>query len=263
VNAPARLDPGLVRVATRDGIARITLARPARHNALVPDLIDGVLAALDAVAAADPVALVLAAEGASFSTGGDVAGFLAVPRGQRRGYADRLVGGLHEAILRLIDLPCPVVVRLQGPVTGGSVGFVLAADLAAMVDTAFLAPWYVVVGFSPDGGWTALLPERIGPARAGAIQMLNRRIGAVEAERLGLVTASVPAGELDPTLDGWLAALAGADRDSILATRRLLMPPDRRDRIAAGLAREKAMFLERIDSEAVEARMRRFLERAR
>jgi len=50
-----------------------------------------------------------------------------------------------------------------------------------------------VVGFSPDGGWTALLPELIGAARALAIQISNQRIGAQEAVALGLAQSVVEA----------------------------------------------------------------------
>lgn len=253
----------LVRLTVDGAVARVTLARPERHNALVPDLVDGLVAALDAVAGASLGALVLAAEGRSFSTGGDVAGFAAVPRRERRAYAERVVGGLHGAILALLDLPFPTIVRVQGPVTGGSVGLVLAADLAVMSEAAFLAPYYGAVGFAPDGGWTTLLPERIGAARAGAILLTNRHVGAVEAARLGIVTDAVAADQLDAVLDERLAALLACDPGTAMAARELLMPPERRDAVITGLAREKARFLDMIDTEAVETGMRRFLEARR
>ncbi|MFX5937574.1 enoyl-CoA hydratase/isomerase family protein, partial [Acinetobacter baumannii] len=88
------------------------------------------------------------------------------PRGERRLYAAALIGALTAVILRLLDLPCPLITALAGPVTGGSCGLVFTADLVVMGPRAFIQPYYVDVGFAPDGGWTALLPERIGPARA-------------------------------------------------------------------------------------------------
>jgi 2-(1,2-epoxy-1,2-dihydrophenyl)acetyl-CoA isomerase len=253
----------LVQLALADRVARLTFNRPARHNSLVPALLDDLHAALDAVERADVVAVVLAAKGRSFSSGGDVAAFAQVARGARRAYAGALVGSLNRAILRLIDLPCPVIVRLNGLATGGACGFVFAADLVAMAPDAFMAPYYVDVGFAPDGGWTALLPERIGAARAAAIQLLNRRIEAQEALALGLATAIVPAEQLDAQVASWIATLKAKVPASLAATRALLMPPWRAAAIRAGLAREREQFMDLIDTPQAEAAMARFLAQPR
>jgi len=242
-----------------DGIARITLNRPLRHNSLVPELITQLNAALAEVRRHDLTALVLAGAGKSFSTGGDVAAFHAIPRGQRRGYAETLVGGLHEAILTLIDFPMPVIARVHGPVTGGSLGLVLAADLVAMSSSAFIAPYYADVGFSPDGGWTAMLPERIGIARAREIQILNRHITPAAAVAYGIATEAVSEGHIDHVVDGWIHTLKSKVRGSVLATRELLMPPERRAQITAGLARELDRFLMEIESDEADAGMAKFL----
>ena len=252
----------LVRLVLEDRVARVTLNRPERHNALVPELLTALDQILADCAGHDLVALVLTAEGRSFSTGGDVAAFAARGRGERRSYAEALIGMLNRVILRLLDLPCPVVAAVQGPVTGGSCGLVFAADLVAMAPRAFIQPYYVDVGFAPDGGWTALLPERIGAARAGAIQFLNRRIGPEEAVALGLASTVVAEGEFGATVETWLATLRGKEPASLAATRRLLMSPARRAAIADGLARERAHFLQLIETDATEAGMARFLSRA-
>jgi 2-(1,2-epoxy-1,2-dihydrophenyl)acetyl-CoA isomerase len=252
----------LVLIAVEDRVARLTLNRPARHNSLVPELLDDLHAALDRIEREDLVAVVLAAEGPSFSSGGDIAALAAAPRGERRAYAGRLVGGLNRAILRLVDLPCPVIVRLHGLVTGGACGFVFAADLVAMAPAAFLAPYYVDVGFAPDGGWTALLPERIGAARAAQIQLLNRRIEAAEAASLGLATALVAEERLDTQIAAWTGTLETKAHASLAATRTLLMPPWRAAAIRAGLERERAHFMDLIDSPQAEAGMARFLARS-
>ncbi|MDJ1160042.1 enoyl-CoA hydratase/isomerase family protein [Chelatococcus sp. SYSU_G07232] len=252
----------LVRVTVEDGIARVMLDRPARHNSLVPALMDALNEALADLRRSDLTALVLAGAGRSFSTGGDVAAFAAVPRGERRAYAQTLVGGLNRAILALLDMPCPVIACVHGPVTGGSLGLVLAADLVAMAEGAFVAPYYVEVGFAPDGGWTAMLPARIGEAQARAIQLLNRHVTAAEAVALGIATVACPPEAIDSVVDGWTAALQAKAGTAVRATRALLMPPERRAAIAAGLEREREHFLRLIDEEAVEAGMRWFLDRS-
>lgn len=256
------MSEALAPIDVADGVATLTLNRPARHNALVPELIDALDAALDSLAATPPAILVLRGAGRSFSTGGDVAAFASLPRGARRAYAAGLVGALNQAILKLLALPCPVIAAVHGPVTGGSCGLLFASDLVAMGPRGFLQSYYADVGFSPDGGWTALLPERIGPARAGAIQMLNRRIGAGEAVALGIAQAAPAEDEFEAVIAGWLAALRGKVGPSLAATRALLMPPERLRAVADGLERERLSFLDLIETDETEAGMARFLARA-
>jgi 2-(1,2-epoxy-1,2-dihydrophenyl)acetyl-CoA isomerase len=252
----------LVFTATEGAAATLILNRPARHNSLVPELLEELSEAIDRLDTDTLSCLVLAANGRSFSTGGDVAGFADLPRGQRRIYADRLLGLLNRVILQLIDCPVPVIARVQGPVTGGSCALVFASDLVAFGPRAFVQSYYVDVGFAPDGGWTALLPDRIGVTRASAIQMLNRRIGAEEAVTLGLATRLVAEEDLDATVTEWTATLAGKVRGSLVATRALLTPPARRLALADALERERERFLALIETDATEAGMARFLGRA-
>lgn len=253
--------PPLVLSERQGEVARITLNRSERHNSLVPDLLDALNAALDQLLADPPRVLVLAGAGRSFSTGGDVRAFAAVPGRSRRRYSEHLVGALNAAILKLVDLPCPVVARVQGAATGGSVGFVLASDIVIMAREAFIAPYYVDVGFSPDGGWTALLPERIGPARAAEIQMLNRHIEAAEALALGLATRVVAAQTLDAEVEALVTLLCSKSPVSLAATKALLWSSERRARLVTGLSRENTVFAETIRRPETEAGMLRFLEK--
>lgn len=240
-----------------DGVARLTLNRPERHNSLVPALLDSLNAGLERIASDRSLrAVVLQASGRSFSTGGDVAGFQAVPRGQRRAYAEGLVGSLNRAILALLRLTVPVIGRIHGPLTGGSLGFLLACDLAAITPQAFIQPYYAQVGFSPDGGWTAMLPARIGTQRAREIQLLNQRVSAQEALQLGLVTAYVEADALDATIEGWLEKLKSMQPASIASTKALLAVD-----YAVGLEAELRNFLDLIDGDEADTGMTRFLSR--
>jgi 2-(1,2-epoxy-1,2-dihydrophenyl)acetyl-CoA isomerase len=251
----------LVRLDRAHGVARLTLARPERHNSLVPELLSDLLAQLRVIAA-DPniTAVVLQAEGRSFSTGGDVAAFRAVPQGKRRAYADALLGDLNRAILMLLDLPCPLLGRVHGPITGGALGFLLACDLVAITPQTFLQSYYVDVGFSPDGGWCAMLPERIGMAAAREMQLLNRRVGPDEMLRLGLAQALD--GNIDRVIDGWLAILDTKVPSALTRTKRQLLQPARRVAIAAALDAERISFIDQIDSEETQAGMARFLTKS-
>lgn len=253
----------LVRMEVADGVARLTLNRPERHNSLVPALLDDLLAHIERLHGDRTVrAVVLAAEGRSFSTGGDVRGFHDQSDDMLYDYAAGLVGQLNRAILALMDLPQPVVARVHGPVTGGSLGLVLAADLVAATPAAFFAPYYVTVGFAPDGGWSAILPDLIGVRRAREIQLLNRHVPAAEAQALGLVTEVVEPGRLDARVAEWLAVLDRHVASGILVTKRRLLTAERRAAYADGLELERQAFLAEVVRPAVREGMAQFLDRA-
>jgi 2-(1,2-epoxy-1,2-dihydrophenyl)acetyl-CoA isomerase len=244
-------------------VARLTLNRPERHNSLIPELIGSLLTHLQQIAAnKDTRVLILQAAGRSFSTGGDVQGFFSTPRAERRAYAQKLIGGLNEAILALLDLTIPVIGRIHGPVTGGSLGFVLACDLVAVTPQAFIQPYYTQVGFSPDGGWTALLPDRIGAAKAREIQLLNRPISAEEAVQLGLATTLATTDVIDGVIADWIAALLDKRPGAMTRTKALLLTAEQRRRVQEALAAEAQSFMEQIDSEEAEAGMARFLAKS-
>lgn len=238
----------------------VTLNRPDRHNALTAELIEALRAAI-ADRPDDAAALVLTGSGRSFSTGGDIGRFRAEAESADglAAYADRTVGGLHAAVMDLLACPVPVIARVNGPVTGGALGLVLAADLVAMAEDAFLQPYYVDIGFAPDGGWTALLPERIGPARAAGLQLLNRRTSAAEAQRWGLATALAPRADLDRLVADWVAALAGKERDSLHTTRRLIWDDARRAAVGHRLEAERQAFVALVGRPEVRRRMDDFL----
>lgn len=242
-----------VTLSQEDGVAVITLNRPQRCNALTVELLTELNSVLDQLD--NPTAVVLAAAGRHFSTGGDVARFACeVAAGQGPAYAQAVVGALNQAILKLAALPCPVVVKVQGALTGGALGLVLAADLVAMDRNAFVQPFYSVVGFAPDGGWTAMLPARIGATTAREIQLLNRRVSADEALTLGLAQAVTD----DPATvcAEWLATLRGHVPGSLAVTKRMTSDLSK---LEAALDAERLAFVERIEIDEVRDGMARFL----
>lgn len=127
----------------------------------------------------------LQAAGRSFSTGGDIRGFWEA-RDRLAQYADEVVGLLNETMVTMMRLRQPIVGAVHGPVTGGSLGLVLACDIVLVSHEASFTPWYGPVGFAPDGGWTAILPEVMGHDLVDAILAGNRSITAAEAVAWGV-----------------------------------------------------------------------------
>lgn len=227
-------------------VAVLTLNRPQRHNSLTPPFLRAMTDALTATSGDDSVrVLLLQAAGPSFSTGGDALGF--VENGDRAiDYANEIVGLLNRAILELIDLPMPVVAAVHGPVTGGSLGLVLAADVVLVSPDASFTPYYSAIGPSPDGGWATLLPAVIGRQRAAAVLMLNETITADQAVAWGMAHRLVPADELRDSALATARRIAGMRSGSIAHTRRLLFL-DRED-IATRLEAERAHFVDHMAS---------------
>lgn len=243
----ARLDQ------VEDGVLRLTLCAP-RANALTPELLDAIRAALDAVDRACPATLIVAG-GRNFCSGGDVARFLeAANAGKAKDHARRVVPALQEVVLRLFGLPATVAVAARGAITGGGAGLLFAADCAVLAPDAFVQPYYSRMGFAPDGGWTALLPDRIGRARVGSWIATDRRRDAEALMGLGLCDAV----DAD-TETAMLRLLEGASTGTRIATKRLLRDEPTLAELAAALDAETAAFLERIDTPEVTRRMATFL----
>jgi 2-(1,2-epoxy-1,2-dihydrophenyl)acetyl-CoA isomerase len=214
-----KTDP-LVTLRRSGGIAIVSLNRPERHNALVPELLAALLQSLEHPDCREAAAVMLRAEGRSFSTGGDLAGFRA-HRATIAAYAHGLVGQLNDVINAMYTHPAPIVCAVQGQVTGGSLGLLLAADHVIMRRGVSVTPYYSLVGFSPDGGWTALLPGIIGRQNAMHWLALNLSHDADTCAALGVVHRVVEDDCESAALE-WARQVSKNDAGSIARTRKLL-----------------------------------------
>lgn len=252
------MSEALVSLEFDGPLAILTLDRPRRHNSLVPALLQQTLDALGTVAEHPDVrALVLQANGRSFSTGGDVRAF--AEQAQIEPYARTLVGLLNRTILALIDLQVPVVAAVHGIVTGGSLGLVLAADIVLVAPETTFAPFYTTVGYSPDGGWAALLPHVIGPRRAAEALLIDRSISAVDALNWGLANRIVPADQAQAEARAVALCVARQRPASVRSAKRLLWRE--RATLADALNDELEAFVAQIGSDEARAGMDTFLAR--
>ncbi len=236
-----------------DGIFRLTLSAP-RANALEPELLMELDRALDTLAASGARSAILAG-GRNFSTGGDVDRFMqAALAGCAETYADKVVPLLQACILRMVQMPVLIALAGRGAITGGAAGFLFASDLAVLAPDAFVQPYYAPVGFAPDGGWTALLPERIGAGAAQDWLMADHRRSADDLCRIGL------AREIHATPERRAAEiLANLDTGSALAVKRLIWDTERVNTLKRRLAAETRAFRARIGQPDTRAGMARFL----
>lgn len=250
-------------LSVRDSsVLSVTLNRPHRGYCLTEALLLALLEELspDRIDRIDTV--VLTGAGGAFSTGGDVSEFHA--RGADGdallAYSANLVGLLNTCLLRLHDMPCAVIADINGPVTGGSLGFLLIADHVIMSETAFIQPYYARMGFAPDGGWTALLPARIGTAQTQNWLTRDRRMSAGEALDTGLAHRLYAPHDRQACTSEIIAELNGLDRATLQTSRQLITP---RETLETALEAERQAFLRQITRPDTRARMAAFLKPAK
>ena len=250
----------LARTDTHGRVAVISLDRADRHNALVPELLTDLRSELARITTAGSVHVVLLrAEGRSFSTGGDLAAFAehAHDPDAIADYSERLLGELNRAVLALLDLPVPLVVAVDGPVTGGSIGLVAPGDVVVAGASVWLQPYYAQVGFSPDGGWTALLPRLVGRARVADTLLRDRRVDAHEAARWGLVSEVVDDGQVEARARAAADRIASLKPGAVAQTCRLLASD--RLSVVAALEAEREAFCRQIRTDEARLGLQAFL----
>lgn len=183
-------------VAVEGGIARVTLNRPAVHNALDDKLIADLLAALERLAADRTVRLVmLTGEGASFCAGGDLAW---MRRTADYTYEQNLADAMMLARLlnRLNTMPQPTLALVNGPAYGGGVGLVACCDIAVAAETAKFSLSEVRLGLIP-ATISPYVVRKIGESNARRYFLTAEVFEAADAQRIGLVHEVVAATDID------------------------------------------------------------------
>ena len=248
----------LILMERVESTALLTLNRPERHNSLNPELLEELLGRIEDVQAEPDIRVViLGASGRSFSTGGDVRGFFEHIN-TIEAYARQIVGLLNQTILSLLTLPVPVIAAVQGIVTGGSMGLVLACDIVLVTPEASFTPYYSVVGFSPDGGWTAMLPAIIGAKRTAAILQQNKGISAEEALAWGLADRLVDGGRIRQEALKVSQDIAAKKPGAIGHTKRLLF--EGQGNLSERLESERAHFVRQITTREAREGLAAFLD---
>jgi len=203
--------------------ARIELNRPARRNAWDAALARDLQDALARVAADEEVrAVLLTGAGAGFCSGADLAGgFDPTPDGHpdlRTSLRERY----HPAITAIRALPKPVVAAVNGAAAGVGCSLALACDLVLAGESAYFLLAFVNIGLVPDGGSSALIPARIGLARATELAMLGERLPAARALEWGLINAVHADDELAGAADALVARLAAGPTLAYAGAKRQL-----------------------------------------
>jgi len=179
-----------VLVEMTDGVATLTLNRPAVLNALDDGTYRGLETALEDLEARDGLrALVLTGAGdRAFSAGADLTYMRALDGESRQEF----ILLTYRVTNRLAYFPRPTVAAIRGYALGGGFELVMACDLrVAGADAQFGLP-EITLGSIPGSGGVQRLPLLVGPTRAKELILTGRRLSAEESLIWGLVNQVVP-----------------------------------------------------------------------
>jgi 2-(1,2-epoxy-1,2-dihydrophenyl)acetyl-CoA isomerase len=164
-------------------VARITLNRPERRNALDGETRTRFVDAAAAALADEAVrCLIITGAGGHFCAGGDLTSMPATPREMRA----RLKDG-HRGVRLLLQSEKPVVAAIEGHAAGAGASIALLADTIVMGGSGQITIPFLKVGLIPDWGMLHTLPRRVGAARARQAILSGRGYGSEEALAIGLV----------------------------------------------------------------------------
>ncbi|MBV6760245.1 enoyl-CoA hydratase-related protein [Rhodococcus opacus] len=205
------------RISTqiRDGVAEITLNSPDDDNALRPELLDGIIEAVDAAEADSTVkAIALRAEGTVFSSGAalDIVAKFGM---------DSIAGRLVEAQRRLVASPLPTVAVVEATVMAGGFGLVAACDIAIAADDVDFRFTEVRNAVAPAAISMTVL-ARTNPRLITDLMLTGRTFTAREAVDAGVITRTVPRGVLEEQVARTLSDLTDASAQGLRETKKLL-----------------------------------------
>jgi len=180
-----------IKVEKAEGIAKITLNRPQRLNAITLELLDELRRALNELEFDDDVRVVIiTGEGRAFSAGLDLQ---AVSEEDllKPSIAMLLSAKGQEVFTAIERFPKPVIAAINGYAFGGGCELALACDFRIMAKNAQIGLTETALGLIPGWGGTQRMAKIIGIAKAKELIMFAKRLNGEEAEKIGLVNKAV------------------------------------------------------------------------
>ena len=216
-----------IRLEREGAVARLTLNRPDRRNALTHammlELEDAFVRLRDDRSCR---AVVLRGAGGHFSAGGDLDAMADMPPPAANGGTDPLLPAYRQfgdALLALNDLPQPTISIVEGSAVGGGFGMACCSDVVILHDSARFGMPEPKVGFIPS----QIIPfvvRRVGEGAARDLAVTGRVIDAAEAHRIGIGRhLCANTAEIDRTLKAVLDDVLRLEPEAVAAVKRLVL----------------------------------------
>ena len=205
-----------VQLVFEGNVARITLTRRSKANALDSATTAALRDAVRQSADANPRVLVVTGDGV-FCGGADIREMEDLDPVA----AERFIRGLHRAFLAIREHPAPVVAGVRGAALGAGLELLVSCDLSVAADDAIFGMPEPHVGL-PSVIEAALLPDVVGLVRARELLFLGDPIDAAEAARIGLVGEVVPAADLETAINAKVERLLRLSPEALALQKRLI-----------------------------------------
>ena len=217
-------DP-VVLYEVADGVARITLNRPAKRNALNDELISSLKTLLSqANDDQDVRVIVLSGAGSDFCSGADLA---ALQKISTASVADNLAdaGALMQLFLLIRTTRQPVIAAVKGRALAGGCGLASACDLVLAARSSRFGYPEVKIGFVP-AMVMAILRRNVSEKRAFELVTLGGEIAAEDAVAMGLANRVIDDEAFDDEVDAFIEQFAKVSSSAVALTKRLLYQTD-------------------------------------
>jgi len=217
----------LIQSSQTGAVRTLTLARPQALNSFTGAMLEALLHALDQIAQDRGVrCVVLTGAGRAFCAGQDLSDPLVAPD-PAPGAPAKDLGTMIERfytplVRRLRSMPVPVVAAVNGVAAGAGASLALNCDVVMAAHTASFVQAFSKIGLVPDTGATWLLPRLVGRAQALGLALLGDKLGAEQAERIGLIWKCVDAAALQDEAQALAQRLAAMPSKALAMTRQAI-----------------------------------------
>ena len=246
---------GDVRTERRDAVAIVALNRPEKRNALSPDVMEELAAAIDSFDTDGNVrCIVVAGSDEVFAAGADI-----------KAMADRSFQDVIERSTigfwhRIASCRTPLIAAVSGFALGGGCELALLCDMIVASETAEFGQPEITLGIIPGGGGTQRLARVIGKQRTMELVLTGRRISAQEAQAMGLVNVVAPKDKwLDEALE-LAGVIARRPPLAVKLAKQAVLAAEEMP-LAGGLDHERRLYELTMATEDRVEGMRAFLEK--
>jgi 2-(1,2-epoxy-1,2-dihydrophenyl)acetyl-CoA isomerase len=210
-----------VRQDDKDDIRWLVLDRQSKHNAIDLPTAKAWAQALEEASTDRSVrAVVLAGNGPSFCSGGDLKAFLETE--DRVAYVTAVATTIGRGVNHVVSMPKPVVAAVHGNAMGVGFTLFLGADFKVVAEDTRMAMSYINVGLTPGGGGTWMLSRIVGQSKAMEMILLGDPVTAREALDLRIVNEVVPAEGLEERAQAMARRLAAQAPNTLARTKELM-----------------------------------------
>lgn len=208
-----------------DGIMTVTLNRPEKRNAFMPQWHAELIEIWEKIHIDDRIrCVILTGAGKAFCAGGDVAAFAAANQDPM----DKALNWLRDVkttVVKIMECDKPIIAKVNGAAVGLGASLVAACDVSFIADTAVIGDTHVKVGLVAADGGTALWGLLMGVNRQKEYLWSCELMSGEKAAAIGLCNHCVPAADLDRTVQEYALTLAAQPPRAVQWTKRAINAP--------------------------------------